>query len=167
MKKRLLVLWLLFQGIFIFASSFSFQVIQHCDELDEVCPAVHVFEDELLNYFFENGQIVSNEPAAVSISKTADEKLVQSSLANAMDGSFSNFIEIDVYLTDSDGSASSTVKQKYFNKIVWKSYSVITGKVSIEHKKVFTSKKEDSDAMSGSYAVETAVDIQKSLKSGK
>ena len=59
----------------MFGKSLSFQVVQHNETIKDVCSTVLVLEDEILNFFFDVGYIVSNEPSVVSNSNEKDVQL--------------------------------------------------------------------------------------------
>ncbi len=128
-KKFLVAVFTIIASIsFVNAESLSFQILQKDESLNEVCESSLVIEDEILNYFFEHGFIVSNVPAAVSNTNAQDEKYFKNSYNEAVEGTVENFCLVKLYFT---GGAEENQKVSIGNmkKISWKIVSIRTGKV--------------------------------------
>ncbi len=163
MKKFFIAFCTLIFNFAVFAESLSFQIFQHSNGIKEVSEQTYRFEDELLNYFFENGKIISNEKSLVSVSKNADSKEVIKSMNNAIEGSLDNFCEIHLYFEDAKESQKDDLN---LLKVVWKVSSVKNQKKSEENKIIVKKPgNADSEGFIKSVAVELGAELQKSLKS--
>lgn len=126
-----------------FSRSLSFQIVQHNESLDTVCRSAYIIEDEIMNYFFENGFIVSNAEAGLSSSEEQDRKLWNDAYYDALEGSFDEFVQIHLYFNDSaDNSEESALGM--IDSVSWSITSVKTGK-RIEEKKISVKKPMDKD----------------------
>lgn len=111
-----------------FCGNFSFQIVQKDESLTDVCESTLVIEDEILNYFFDQGEIVSNVPAAVSNDDAQDEKFYTDSYNEAVDGTVDKFCFIKLFFTGG-GQENQKPSIGTLKKISWKLVSVKTGKV--------------------------------------
>lgn len=128
-KKLLVAVSLFFAAIAqTFAGSLSFQILQKNESLSEVCESALVIEDEILNYFFEHGFIVSNVAAAVSDTDAQDEKYFKDSYNEAVEGAVDNFCLIKLYFTGG-AEENQRVSVGTIKKIGWKLVSLKNGEV--------------------------------------
>lgn len=128
-KKLILAIAFVFAGLSnAFCASLSFHVIQHNDSLNDVCDSALVIEDEILNYFFDAGYIVTNVPACISKSEDQDKKFYQNGYNEAASGSFDEFVQIKLYFTGSE-EENKKVALGNMKKISWKVVQTATGKV--------------------------------------
>ncbi|NLC92083.1 MAG: hypothetical protein GX677_01230 [Treponema sp.] len=112
---------------FSFAKQISFQIIQHDISNEKVHENSYAVEDELLTYFFEQGYIVTNSPAAVSSGDSQDKKLWSTGFSEAFDGSSDYFIQ--VVLSYSDIEVKDSLKlENAIIKLDWTLTSVKSGK---------------------------------------
>ncbi len=74
LKKVVFLLTFLLCGIAANAASFSLQVIQKNTPGDNVFDSSYVVEQAVLDYFFEKGMIVSNNPVIVSKNDEASDR---------------------------------------------------------------------------------------------
>ena len=151
----------------MFGKSISFQVVQHNKSLTEVCPTVLVLEDELLNFFFDIGYIVSNEPAVATNNASKDSQLWNAGFNASVDGSCDNFIQIILDFNDVD-SVSQNIQLGYINKVSWKVASTSTGKIISESSSKITKPMgADSEDNVRIFAIELAAKLLKILKTVK
>lgn len=128
-KKLFLVISALFDTAnCCFASGLTFQIIQHNDSLNEVCESAMVIEDEMLNYFFNSGYIVTNAPASVSSSIEMDDKLWKVAVNEAAGGSADVFVQVHLYFNENAGE-SSKVSLGLIDKISWKAQAIKSGRI--------------------------------------
>ncbi|MBQ1628939.1 MAG: hypothetical protein II098_07250 [Treponema sp.] len=147
-----------------FASSLSFHVVQHNDSLSEVCKSALVIEDEILNYFFDAGYIVTNIPACISKSDEQDKSFYQKGYNEAADGSFDEFVQIKLYFSGTEVE-NSQVCLGNMRRIGWKVVSVSNGSVLEEgSSKVEREVISDNEANVREFANEFAVHLNKVLK---
>lgn len=161
-KKNLMAFFLLASAAATgFAKSLSFQILQKNDSLNTVCESALAVEDEILGYFFENGYIVSNIPAAVSAGDAQDFKLYNDAYNEAVNGTVDDFCFIKIYFTG-DEKENSKVSLGNMKKISWKVVSVKTGNVledSSSEIKAGISQNEAANVRN--FASEFAMHIQK------
>ena len=112
----------------LYARSLSFQIVQHNDSMNGVCSSAYVIEDELLNYFFENGYIVSNSQASISSSADDDKKLWCDGYYEASDGSFDDFVQIHLYFGENPNINEKKVSLGMIDSVSWNITSIKTGK---------------------------------------
>ena len=111
--KRLSLLIILFgSSALCFAKQLSFQIVQHDDSAKEVTEQSLIIEDEVLNTFFDYGFIVTNSNAAISASKTQDEKLFKTGVGDAFNGFSDYFIQINLFFVKDDKSISDAADLK-------------------------------------------------------
>ncbi len=128
-KKSIFAVLLAFCAAFsCSAKSLSFQILQKNDSLTEVCESSLAFEDEILNYFFEKGYIVSNAPAVVSNSEEDDIKYYSDSFREASEGTVDYFCFIKVYFTGGE-KENQKISLGNLKNISWKIVSVESGNV--------------------------------------
>jgi hypothetical protein len=127
-KKGIFFIFLCFVvSSFSFAKQISFQIIQHDISNEKVNENSYAVEDELLTYFFEQGYIVTNSPAAVSSGDSQDKKLWSTGFSEAFDGSSDYFIQ--VVLSYSDIEVKDSLKlENAIIKLDWTLTSVKSGK---------------------------------------
>lgn len=114
-KKTLLIAGFILCAQFCFAKQISFQIIQHDDKTQDVTEQSLVLEDEMLNYFFETGYIVTNSPTVVSESDENDVVLYNKAMGDAYEGSSDYFIQVKLFYNNS------------LRQIDWSIASVATG----------------------------------------
>lgn len=147
-----------------FCGSLSFQIIQKDESLTNVCESALVIEDEILNYFFEQGYIVSNVPAAVSKDDAEDKKFYTDGYNEAVDGSLDQFCQIKLYFTGGE-QENQRITIGTMKKITWKIVSLRTGKV-LEESSSEVDKKitQDEEANVRQFAADFAMHLQKVIK---
>ena len=147
-----------------FCGSLSFQILQKDESMNDVCESALVIEDEILNYFFDNGFIVSNVPAAVSNSEAEDEKFYKDSYNEAVNGTVDQFCLVKLYFT---GGAEENQRVSIGNmkKISWKIVSIRTGKI-IEEASTAVEKKisMNEEANVRNFAADFAMHLHKVIK---
>ncbi len=148
-----------------FCGSLSFQIVQHNDSLSDVCKSALIIEDEILNYFFDAGYIVTNVPAAMSSSAVQDEKLWQSGCNEAAGGSFDQFVQIHLYFNSSE-SKPERVALGSIDRVSWKVGSVMNGNIVVEGSRdVEKPMGADSERNVRGFAADFALYIQQILGS--
>ena len=144
-----------------FAKSLSFQILQKNDSLNNVCESALAVEDEILNYFFENGYIVSNIPAVVSKNDAQDLKLYNDAYNEAVSGTVDEFCFIKLYFIG-DEKANGKVSLGNMKKISWKLVSVKTGNILEESSSEIKAGISQNEAANvRNFASEFALHIQK------
>lgn len=161
-KKNLLAALVVFAAAAAsFAKSLSFQILQKNDSLNSVCESALAVEDEILSYFFENGYIVSNIPAAVSKGSAQDLKFYNDAYNEAVNGTVDDFCLIKIYFTG-DEKQNSEISLGNMKKISWKIVSVKTGNILEDSSsEIKTGISQNEAANVRNFASEFALHIQK------
>lgn len=164
-KKNLMAAFVMTAAVAAsFAKSLSFQILQKNDSLNNVCESALAVEDEILNYFFENGYIVSNIPAVVSKNDAQDLKLYNDAYNEAVSGTVDEFCFIKLYFIG-DEKANGEVSLGNMKKISWKLVSVKTGNILEESSSEIKAGISQNEAANvRNFASEFALHIQKVIK---
>ena len=92
------------------AKSFSLQVVQKNTPGDEVFDSSYVIEQAILDYFFEQGMIVSNGAVLVSKDDAANDKTdLRRSMMEAKIGSMDLFVKLELDYSVLDSANPTTV----------------------------------------------------------
>ena len=119
MKKISLVLCAaIFGTVCSWATELSFQVIQHNDALDTVSEQTLVIEDQILDYFFNLGDIVTNEPALAAVVEDA-EGLRKTAYAIAASGGAEYFIQLRLFYSGKRSKNSANISLKNLVHVQW------------------------------------------------
>ena len=110
------------------ASAISFQVIQHDTSIDKVRDASREIEGAVMEYFFDQGYIVTNSPTIICSTKDDEAAAYQKSMDEALDGNCDVFISVFVDYDIADSSAPDLLLLSNIKQITWISYDVRTGK---------------------------------------
>lgn len=165
MKKIIFLFLISIFNFSAFSESLSFQIFQHSKGVDKVSEEALQVEDELLNYFFEKGKIVSNEQTVVSVSEKADSNVVSKSINNCAEGSVELFCQIHLFF-DIDEKSENKDLFRNLKKIVWKISSVNNPKITKENIIIVNKPgNADSEDFAKSLAYEIACQMQNYLKS--
>ena len=166
MGKRLFLTAFTFFSVFsIHAASLTFQIVQHCENLKNVCESSLKMEDEIMNGFFEAGYIVSNIPAVISASEVEDDKIFKDGVNEAAGSSLDNFLAVHIYF---DKQAIAGGKEPDFSNIYaisWKMGEVKDGRI-IDNGQLSIKKTDRTDSESNikKTAQEFVSHIQKILR---
>ncbi|MBQ9494224.1 MAG: hypothetical protein IJR50_01125, partial [Treponema sp.] len=118
---------------FCWGAEISFQVVQHDDAVSEVREQTLIIEDAILEYFFNNGDIVTNEPAVAATEKEAD-KIIKIALSYAADGGAQYFVQLRLFYDESTPSDLTHVSLANLKRVSWAVADVATRKEITEGK---------------------------------
>lgn len=128
MKKISLVLCAaIFGTVCSWATELSFQVIQHNDALDTVSEQTLVIEDQILDYFFNLGDIVTNEPALAAVTEDA-EGLRKTAYAIAAAGGAEYFIQLRLFYSGKRSKDPANISLKNLVHVQWTITDAANGK---------------------------------------
>lgn len=127
-----------------FSLSLSFQIVQHNESLNSVCKSAYIIEDELMNYFFDNGFIVSNAEASLSSSSSDDRILWNKAFMEAKEGSFDDFVQVHLYFNE-NANNEEKVSLGLIDSVSWKLVRTKDGKC-LEDEKANVKKPMGSDS---------------------
>lgn len=142
----------------------SFQVVQHNNAQEKVCEETLVIEDEILDYFFSRGNIVTNEPAA-AVKDEGDEAVWKTAFADAAAGGSKYFVQLRLYYDTTASTDPESVSLSNLDHVLWTITDVQSGKTLSDMKNIVDKSalgKDDADSVRD-YAAKIAQQIQKSL----
>jgi hypothetical protein len=165
-KKQFAVIVLIF--LFTVSSwsvELSFQIVQHNNVQEKVCEQTLVIEDEVLDYFFSRGNIVTNEPAA-AVKDGGDESVWKTAFAGAAAGGSQYFVQLRLYYDTAASTNPEAVALSNLDYVTWTITDVLSGKTLSDMKATVDKSalgKDDTDSVR-EYAAKIAEQIQKTLK---
>ena len=120
-------------GVCCWGTDISFQVVQHNDVLDTVCEQTLVIEDQILDYFFNFGDIVTNEPALAAVVEDA-EGLRKTAYAIAASGGAEYFIQLRLFYGGKGSKDPANISLKNLVYVQWTITEAASGKKIAEVK---------------------------------
>ena len=124
-----------FLGIFAFfcvsaasSRSLSIQIIQNNPGQDKVWATSYLFEQDITDYFFDAGDIVSSSPVWISSSEEKNRGALKASLQENLDGGMEILVRVELFYNTSDSSNPEGLLLENIKKVQWKAYSVSSGK---------------------------------------
>lgn len=135
MKKKykflVLIICLLSFSVAVFGLNLSILIVQN-DGTEKVSVASKTFENEILNYFFDNGHIVCNEP--ISLFENYEFAAIEGFNA-AVDGFMDYFVEIKIDYTENSSNPDAVLLSNIKN-VEYKIKKVSTGEILCESGKI-------------------------------
>jgi hypothetical protein len=168
-KKRLAaVIPVLFLAASCWSTELSFQIVQHDNVQEKVCEQTLVMEDEMLDYFFSRGNIVTNEPAA-AVRDGEDEAVWKTAFADAAAGGSQYFVQVRLYYDTAASTNPESVALSNLDSVSWTVTEVQSGK-KLADMNIRVDKsalgKDDTDSVTA-FAGRIAEQIQNTLKNAK
>ena len=124
------ILCVLFASLFAhgaFARSLSIQIIQNNPGQEKVWATSYLFEQNLTDYFFDAGDIVSSSPVWISDSDDKNRDALAASLRENFDGGMDTLIRVELFYKTSDSPNPEGLLLENIKKVQWKAYAVSTG----------------------------------------
>ena len=176
LKKSILFLACLLFSSTVFAKQITIQIIQHNIATDKVAESSLVIEDGLLDGFFDNGFIVSNTPASVSVSEKQDLSLYNTGLGDAYEGGADFFVQIKLFYDGSTqnksgtpkktGKKKETIRESGLERVDWTVASAVTGKKIKESTMSFSDDEANGDDL-GLLSANLIFEIKRAIKAVK
>lgn len=176
LKKSILFLACLLFSSTVFAKQITIQIIQHNIATDKVAESSLVIEDGLLDGFFDNGFIVSNTPASVSVSEKQDLSLYNTGLGDAYEGGADFFVQIKLFYDGSaqnktgtpkkTGKKKETIRETGLERVDWTVASAVTGKKIKESTMSFSDAEDNGDDL-GLLSASLIFEIKRAIKAVK
>ena len=105
----------------------SFGLLQHDFSSTEVRSSTYIMENSLLDYFFDRGYVVTNEPAFVSSGEADDQKFLKTSLEDLREGGAEYFFLLSLnYDTQNSANPEGDLLSN-LSSVDWKLYKVLDG----------------------------------------
>lgn len=145
MKKKISVIFALISLCmsFCFAGQISVQIVQHNLPMDYVTDQSLIVEDELLNGFFEQGFIVTNSVASVSVDEETDADLLHTGFGEAYDGSSDYFVQVKLFFDPPRTGRATDVSPCRLDHVDWIMMKVKSGETIKESSIKGSDKKSD------------------------
>ena len=162
MKKGFFILFgFVFLGVqSVFCKGLSFELVQRSGNIKDVCEASLVFEDELMNCFFDSGFIVSNFPTVVSSSDKNDEKLFEKAFVQSSEGLADYFVQIKLFFNNLKDDEKNLPSLSQIEKVSWKIVAVKDGNlINYGERKVLDRKKLNSEFGIKDFSAAFATDL--------
>lgn len=159
------IIFSLFASIFlstaVFAKDIAVQIVQHGGNKDTVSETALVFEDKILNSLFDSGHIVTNFPAAISLSDDEDTELRQKLFSDfaVAGGEYA----IQVIILINSNATTENFKLADISKVEWNVTIIKTGKEKVGQVEGPSGVKKGVDDSIQAYASTVASKIIKSL----
>ena len=110
------------------AKSLSIQIIQNNPGQEKVWATSYLFEQDITDYFFDAGDIVSSSPVWI---QDKDEKknksALNASLRENFDGGMEILVRVELLYNTSDSSNPEGLLLENIKKVQWRAYSVRDG----------------------------------------
>lgn len=110
-----------------FARSLSIQIIQNNPGQEKVWATSYLFEQNITDYFFDAGDIVSSSPVWISDSDEKNKSALKASLRENLEGGMDTLIRVELFYNTSDSSNPEGLLLENIKKVQWKAYAVSTG----------------------------------------
>ena len=146
------------------ARELAFHVVQHNGSLETVSEQTLMIEDIVLDYFFNRGDIVTNEPAE-AVKADGDAASYKKAFSDAADGGAAYFIQLRLYYVAETSSDPASIALSNIDHVTWTVTEVQSGKKIADMKGRPGKAAEGQDETEGvkSYAADIADAIQKVL----
>ena len=110
-----------------FSRSLSFQIIQNNPGQEKVWATSYLFEQNLTDYFFETGDIVTSSPVWISATEDKNKSALRASLNENRQGGMEVLVRVELIYNTSDNSNPEGILLENIKKVQWKAYAVSTG----------------------------------------
>lgn len=112
----------------VFAKAISVQVIQNLPGQDKVWDATRLFEQSIIDYYFDMGNIVSNSPIWINSTEDKNRSALGAALIENSDGGMDYLIRFELFFKITNSSNPNAPLLENIDKVEWKIYSVESGK---------------------------------------
>ena len=126
-KKAISVIFVSFAISSIFAKSLSIQIIQNNPGQDKIWATSYLFEQNITDYFFDAGDIVSSSPIWISSNDDKNRGALKASLAENRAGGMEILIRVELFYNTSNKSNPEAFLLENIKNVKWKAYAVSTG----------------------------------------
>ena len=120
----------------ISARSLSIQIIQNNPGQERIWATSYLFEQDLTDYFFDAGDIVSSSPIWISDSDEKNLGALNASLRENLEGGMETLIRVELFYNTNESSNPEGLLLENIKKVQWKAYAVDTGDQLFEGKAV-------------------------------
>ncbi len=110
-----------------FSKSLSIQIIQNNPGQDKIWATSYFFEQNITDYFFDTGDIVSSSPIWISDTEEKNDGALKASLRENLDGGMDILVRVELFYDTSDSSNPDGILLSNIKNVAWKAYSVTSG----------------------------------------
>lgn len=111
----------------VFAKSLSIQIIQNNPGQERIWATSYLFEQNITDYFFDAGDIVTSSPIWISASDEKNRGALSASLAENYDGGMEYLVRVELFYNTSESSNPEAFLLENIKKVQWKAYALSTG----------------------------------------
>jgi hypothetical protein len=152
MRLRRILLCIIFFSLSaasVFCTSLSIQIVQVQPGQDKICQTSQLFEQSVIDFFFESGHIVSNSPIYISTTGEKDEADLHQAIYDASAGYLSYFVSIAIQYAPAESVNPDMPRLADIKSVSWKTYSVASGQELAEGTMVPGAVTADTDNENG------------------
>ncbi|WP_294431114.1 hypothetical protein [uncultured Treponema sp.] len=125
--KSIISVLFLFCASAAFSRSLSFQIIQNNPGQEKVWATSYLFEQNLTDYFFDTGDIVSSSPVWISDTNEKNKAALRASLDENRQGGMEVLVRVELIYNTNDSSNPDGLLLENIKKVQWQAYAVSTG----------------------------------------
>lgn len=171
MKKSIftIISLILLSSFSVFAkanNSISIQIIQNNPGHEKVWATSELFEQSIINYFFDSGKIVSNSPIYIKDkSEDKNKKALRAALIENSDGGMEYLVRVELIYKNSNSAVPDMPKLGNIQKVEWKIYKVSNSSeiASGEKKPIKVTSSNDNELGIDEFAALVAKSLSSSL----
>jgi len=126
-KSIISVVFALFCVSAVSAKSLSIQIIQNNPGQDKIWAASYLFEQDITDYFFDSGDIVSSSPIWISDTEDKNRSALRASLQENREGGMEVLVRVEVFYDVKNSSNPDGLLLDNIKNVEWKAYSVASG----------------------------------------
>jgi len=111
------------------AKNLNFQIVQNNPGQEDVFAMSYLFEQALVDFFFESGHIVSNSPVFIKKDDSADKAELKRALVETIIGSMDILVRLEVVFIQEKANSSEVFVLDSIKTVKWNNYNAKTGKL--------------------------------------
>lgn len=131
-KLILCVVFAFFCASGAFSKSLSIQIIQNNPGQDKIWATSYLFEQNITDYFFDSGDIVSSSPIWISDSDEKNKGALKASLAENLEGGMEVLVRVELFYDTRDSSNPDGLLLQNIKNVKWTAYQVSNGQAIFE-----------------------------------
>lgn len=109
------------------AKSLSIQIIQNNPGQDRVWATSYLFEQDITDFFYDAGNIVSSSPVWISDTDEKNKGALKASLRENLEGGMEVLVRVELFYNTSESSNPDGLLLENIKKVQWKGYYTSTG----------------------------------------
>ncbi len=126
-KSIISLIFALFSLSALSAKSMSIQIIQNNPGQEKVWATSYLFEQNITDYFFDTGNIVSSSPVWISDTDEKNRGALKASLKENLEGGMDILVRVELFYNTGDSSNPEGLLLENIKKVQWKGYYTSTG----------------------------------------